>query len=230
MRGQPWTAGLGGRGVGGDCHPAKPRRVKSTTVAPRAPVKNPTIDGLSWMPIALDATLVLAGLYQLTPLKQVCLRQCRSPWGFFAQNGREGRTGAISMGVRHGLYCLGCCWALFAVLTSVGMMSIAWMVSITVVAFAEKVFPHGVRISTAVGFGSNRSRIAGRKWPPSISFAYLAFPTYRTLLHGWVRFAGHAAKKMCRLNGKIFFDGAAHPKPFSGIPGNVRRCLHFLPI
>jgi predicted metal-binding membrane protein len=55
------------------------------------------------------------------------------------------------MGVRHGLYCLGCCWALFAVLTAVGMMSIAWMLSLTLVVFAEKVFPYGVRISAAVG-------------------------------------------------------------------------------
>jgi hypothetical protein len=64
---------------------------------------------------------------------------------------REGRAGAVKMGVRHGLYCLGCCWALFAVLTAVGMMSIAWMLSLTLVVFAEKVLPYGVRISAAVG-------------------------------------------------------------------------------
>jgi predicted metal-binding membrane protein len=57
------------------------------------------------------------------------------------------------MGVRYGLYCLGCCWALFAVLTAVGMMSIAWMLSLTLMVFAEKVFPHGARISAAVGLG-----------------------------------------------------------------------------
>ena len=102
-------------------------------------------------PLALGITLILAGLYQFTPLKHVCLRQCRSPWGFVAQYWREGRTGAVNMGVRHGLYCLGCCWALFAVLTAVGMMSIAWMLSLTLVVFAEKVFPYGVRISAAVG-------------------------------------------------------------------------------
>ena len=105
----------------------------------------------TWAPLALGITLILAGLYQFTPLKHVCLRQCRSPWGFVAQYWREGRTGAVNMGVRHGLYCLGCCWALFAVLTAVGMMSIAWMLSLTLVVFAEKVFPYGVRISAAVG-------------------------------------------------------------------------------
>ena len=110
-----------------------------------------SIDRIAWAPLALGITLILAGLYQFTPLKHVCLRQCRSPWGFVAQYWREGRTGAVNMGVRHGLYCLGCCWALFAVLTAVGMMSIAWMLSLTLVVFAEKVFPYGVRISAAVG-------------------------------------------------------------------------------
>jgi predicted metal-binding membrane protein len=110
-----------------------------------------SIDRVTWAPLTLGIMLILAGLYQFTPLKHVCLRQCRSPWGFVAQYWREGRAGAVSMGLRHGLYCLGCCWALFAVLTAVGMMSIAWMLSLTVVVFAEKVLPFGVRISTAVG-------------------------------------------------------------------------------
>jgi predicted metal-binding membrane protein len=108
-------------------------------------------DRVTWVPLAFGITLILAGLYQFTPLKHVCLRQCRSPWGFVAQYWREGRAGAVKMGVRHGLYCLGCCWALFAVLTAVGMISIAWMLSLTLVVFAEKVLPYGVRISAAVG-------------------------------------------------------------------------------
>ncbi len=107
----------------------------------------------TWAPLALGITLVLAGLYQLTPLKQVCLRHCRSPFGFVAQYWRDGRLGALGMGVRHGLYCLGCCWALFAVLIAVGMMSIAWMLSLTLVIFAEKVIPRGTRTSVAVGLG-----------------------------------------------------------------------------
>ncbi len=107
----------------------------------------------SWAPLAMGITLAVAGLYQFTPLKQICLRHCRSPFGFVAQYWREGRLGALGMGVRHGLYCLGCCWALFAVLIAVGMMSIAWMLSLTLVIFAEKVIPHGTRISLAVGLG-----------------------------------------------------------------------------
>jgi predicted metal-binding membrane protein len=110
-----------------------------------------SLDPGTWAPLAPGITLIVAGLYQFAPLKHVCLRQCRSPWGFVAQYWREGRIGAVNMGVRHGLYCLGCCWALFAVLTAVGMMSIAWMLSLTLVVFAEKVLPYGVRISAAVG-------------------------------------------------------------------------------
>jgi len=112
---------------------------------------HPSSAAVSWAPLALGIALILAGLYQFTPLKHVCLRQCRSPWGFVAQYWREGRAGAVNMGVRHGLYCLGCCWALFAVLTAIGMMSIAWMLSLTLVVFAEKVIPFGLRISAAVG-------------------------------------------------------------------------------
>ena len=112
---------------------------------------HPSSAAVSWAPLALGIALILAGLYQFTPLKHVCLRQCRSPWGFVAQYWREGRAGAVKMGVRHGLYCLGCCWALFAVLTAIGMMSIAWMLSLTLVVFAEKVIPFGLRISAAVG-------------------------------------------------------------------------------
>ena len=106
----------------------------------------------AWGPAALGGTLVVAGLYQFTPAKQICLRHCRSPFAFVAQYWREGRAGALGMGVRHGLYCLGCCWALFAVLAAVGLMSIAWMLLLTLIVFAEKVLPYGQRAATGVGF------------------------------------------------------------------------------
>jgi predicted metal-binding membrane protein len=104
-----------------------------------------------WAPLALGAVLTIAGLYQFTPLKQVCLHYCRSPFGFVAQYWREGWLGAVGMGLRHGLYCFGCCWALFAVLVAAGVMSLAWMLLLTLVVFAEKVLPHGPRTSAAVG-------------------------------------------------------------------------------
>jgi predicted metal-binding membrane protein len=111
------------------------------------------LDRHSWTPVALGATLAVAGVYQFTPLKHVCLRHCRSPFGFVAQYWRDGRLGALQMGARHGLYCLGCCWALFAVLVAAGIMSLAWMLLLTVIVFAEKVLPYGQRTSAVVGVG-----------------------------------------------------------------------------
>ena len=100
----------------------------------------------------LGATLIAAGLYQFTPLKRVCLRHCRSPLAFVALHWRDGPLGAIRMGIWHGAYCLGCCWALFAILVVAGIMSLAWMLLLTLVVFAEKVFPHGQRVSATIGF------------------------------------------------------------------------------
>jgi predicted metal-binding membrane protein len=105
----------------------------------------------TWAPMVLGAVLIGAGLYQLTPLKQVCLDHCRSPFAFVMQHWREGASGALRMGVVHGLYCLGCCWALCAVLVAAGVMSLAWMLLLTLIIFAEKVLPGGQRTSQVVG-------------------------------------------------------------------------------
>ena len=105
----------------------------------------------TWAPLALGAVLIVAGLYQLTPLKRVCLDHCRSPFAFVMQHWRDGYGGALRMGVVHGAYCLGCCWALFAVLVAAGVMSLAWMLLLTLVVFAEKVLPVGRRASQVVG-------------------------------------------------------------------------------
>ena len=105
----------------------------------------------TWGPLALGAVLIGAGLYQLTPLKRLCLDHCRSPLAFVMTHWREGQVGALQMGVVHGAYCLGCCWALFAVLVAAGVMSLAWMLLLTLVVFAEKVLPGGRRAAQAVG-------------------------------------------------------------------------------
>ena len=104
-----------------------------------------------WAPLALGATLVAAGLYQFTRLKRVCLSHCRSPLAFVAQHWRDGRIGALGMGARHGLYCLGCCWALFAVLVAAGVMSLAWMLLLTLVVFVEKLLPGDRPFAAATG-------------------------------------------------------------------------------
>jgi predicted metal-binding membrane protein len=98
--------------------------------------------------------LIVAGLYQLSPLKTVCLSRCRTPMSFILSSWRDGRAGAIQMGLRHGAYCLGCCWLLFAILFPLGMMNIAAMAAITALIFAEKSFPIGLAVSrlAAVAF------------------------------------------------------------------------------
>jgi predicted metal-binding membrane protein len=96
-------------------------------------------DRETWAPIALGATLVVAGMYQFSPLKAICLRQCQSPVGFLMSHWRSGPVGAVRMGIEHGVFCLGCCWALFAVLVAAGVMSLAWMLLLTLIVFTEKV-------------------------------------------------------------------------------------------
>lgn len=105
----------------------------------------------AWAPVALGAVLVVAGAYQFTPLKGICLRHCQSPVGFVMTHWRDGQLGALRMGLAHGAFCLGCCWALFAVLVAAGVMSLAWMLLLTLVVFTEKVLPAGRRVSRAVG-------------------------------------------------------------------------------
>lgn len=104
-----------------------------------------------WAPLALGAVLVGAGLYQFTPLKRTCLAHCRSPFAFVALHWRDGRFGALRMGLRHGVYCLGCCWALFAVLVAAGVMSVAWMLLLTLVVAIEKLLPLGQRAAAGIG-------------------------------------------------------------------------------
>jgi predicted metal-binding membrane protein len=85
--------------------------------------------------------LTFAAVYELTPLKDVCLAKCRSPLGFLLGSWRDGRVGALQMGGRHALWCLGCCWALMAALFALGVMSITWMVVVAVLIAGEKVLP-----------------------------------------------------------------------------------------
>ena len=97
------------------------------------------------------AILIIAGAYQLTPLKTGCLARCQSPLGFLMSNWRDGSRGAFLMGVRHGTFCLGCCWALMAVLFVVGVMNLAWVGVLTLFILAEKIGPTGARVSRAGG-------------------------------------------------------------------------------
>jgi len=97
--------------------------------------------------------LVIAGAYQLSPWKDKCLSQCRTPTSFILGSWREGRTGAVRMGLEHGAYCLGCCWFLFAILFPLGMMNVAAMAIITLVIFAEKSLAIGYRVARVAAVG-----------------------------------------------------------------------------
>jgi predicted metal-binding membrane protein len=104
------------------------------------------------------AVLILAGLYQLSPLKNLCLTKCRSPINFILNSWHDGYPGALRMGLAHGAYCLGCCWLLFVILFPIGVMNLAAMVVITLLIFAEKSLPMGREISriaavALVGYG-----------------------------------------------------------------------------
>jgi len=95
--------------------------------------------------------LVLAGLYQCSPLKYACLAHCRSPFHIILHGWHEGRWGALRMGVSHGAYCLGCCWGIMVVLFVVGLMNLAWMAALSVLIVVEKLAPWGVAVGRLSG-------------------------------------------------------------------------------
>ena len=99
------------------------------------------------------AILVAAGVYQLTPMKRACLTHCRSPLGFLMTYWRDGKWGALQMGIRHGTYCLGCCWALMCVLFAVGVMNLLWVAALTGLVLLEKVGPAGAVVPRVAGAG-----------------------------------------------------------------------------
>ena len=95
--------------------------------------------------------LLAAGLYQFTPFKSACLRYCQSPVLFLSQHWRSGAVGAFQMGLRHGSYCLGCCWFLMALLFVTGVMNLVWIAGIALYVACEKLLPLGHRLSRAAG-------------------------------------------------------------------------------
>lgn len=94
--------------------------------------------------------LVAAGLFQLTPLKAACLAHCRSPAAFLAQHLRPGRGGAFRLGIIHGGYCLGCCWALMLLLFAAGIMNLVWIAGLAALVLIEKLAPFGARLSPVI--------------------------------------------------------------------------------
>jgi len=115
---------------------------RAALIAPGTGRLNPMLGGV---------VVIVAGIYQLTPFKSVCLTHCRSPFDFILNHWRDGAPGAMRMGFEHGLFCLGCCWFLMALLFAAGIMSLLWMAALTVFVFVEKLFPAGQWIARASG-------------------------------------------------------------------------------
>jgi predicted metal-binding membrane protein len=106
---------------------------------------------LSASPPLGGTLLVVAGLYQWTPLKNACLSHCRSPFGFFLAHWREGGWGALAMGARHGVYCAGCCWLLMALMLLAGAMNLLWMGTLAAFVLIEKAAPGGAWMGRVAG-------------------------------------------------------------------------------
>ncbi len=102
--------------------------------------------------IVLSAAILLtAGAFQFTSFKDACLTKCRTPLAFFLAEWRDGRAGALRLGWRHGGYCVGCCWALMAVMFVTGAMNLLWMAILTLIVLGEKIAPARWRFSQAAG-------------------------------------------------------------------------------
>jgi len=115
--------------------------------------------------LAVAALLMIAGLYQFTPLKSRCLGACRSPMDFLVTRWRGGAAGALRIGVDHGVYCLGCCWALMTVFVGVGAMAVTWAAGIAAVVAAEKLLPGGRVLSRALGLALIAGGALVLAWP-----------------------------------------------------------------
>jgi predicted metal-binding membrane protein len=126
----------------------------------RSHLLTPTMEGAS--DIFSGAVLIAAGFYQWTPLKDICLRQCQAPWIFIERHGgfRSDIAGALALGIRHGGYCIGCCWVLMALLFVGGVMNVLWIAAITILVLAEKLIPAGRTVSRTAG----SALLAGGLW------------------------------------------------------------------
>ena len=122
--------------------------------------------------------LIIAGAYQFTPLKRICIGYCESPMSFFMRRWRDGISGAFKMGVYHGIYCLGCCWAYFLLMVALGWMNLLWMGLFAGIIFGEKIWSRGIWIARAAGAGLTVVGIlvAGGMLPSLVSSPTLMTP------------------------------------------------------
>ena len=112
-----------------------------------------TAGNTSFIQYLYGALLIMAGAYQFTPLKRICIGYCESPLSFFMRRWRDGTSGAVKMGLYHGMYCLGCCWAYFLIMVALGWMNLLWMGLFAGIIFGEKMWSRGIWIARAAGIG-----------------------------------------------------------------------------
>lgn len=112
-----------------------------------------TIGNTTLIQYLYGALLIIAGAYQFTPLKRICIGYCESPMSFFMRRWRDGTLGAVNMGIYHGIYCLGCCWAYFLLMVALGWMNPLWMGLFAGIIFGEKMWHRGIWIARAAGIG-----------------------------------------------------------------------------
>jgi predicted metal-binding membrane protein len=117
------------------------------------------------MPYAVAGTLLATGVYQLSPVKHACLRQCESPVDFLMRRWRAGYAASLRLAATHAAYCIGCCWALMVILVVAGAMSLPWVLAIALLVFAEKVLPGGERTARITGVILIVAALAVAVWP-----------------------------------------------------------------
>ena len=110
-----------------------------------------TTESTSLVQYLYGSLLILAGVYQFTPLKRICIGYCESPMSFFMRRWRDGTSGAVNMGLYHGMYCLGCCWVYFLLMVALGWMNLLWMGLFAGIIFAEKMWSRGIWVARAAG-------------------------------------------------------------------------------
>ena len=138
----------------------------------QAALLSPMLVGTS--PLLGGGLLIVAGIYQWTPLKHACLKHCRSPLHFLTHGMRKGTRGAFVMGLEHGAFCVGCCWVLMGLLFVGGVMNLLWVAAIAAFVLLEKVVPHGVLAGRLGGL------LAGR-----LSGALLVLAGLFAAFQGW---------------------------------------------
>ena len=117
------------------------------------------------IPYAIAGTLFAAGVYQLSPAKHACLRQCELPIDFLMRRWRSGYAASLRLAATHAAYCIGCCWALMVLLVVAGAMSLPWVLVIALLVFAEKVLPGGERTARVTGVLLMAAAVAVVIWP-----------------------------------------------------------------